>query len=243
MIIEVGGVRGGYEVAGDGPPLVLLASPVARAETYRATAECLARSFRVHTVELPGSGQAECLPEGWSIEQYAGWVAELLRTLALDRPVVIGHSHSAAIGVVLAARFPERLGRLVVVDGTGTGPHPSLRVFLGGLFDLALDITLVLRAWHHVVGNLLVHTANFWRQIRDGLKGDVRADAARVSVPVLVAWGRRDHTFPPRCAREYARCLPDAQVYLSPSGSHDWLISQADEFADVVTAFAWNSLQ
>ncbi len=235
MRIEVNGIRGLYEEVGDGPPLVLIASPVALAKTYRPTAKLLARTFRVFTLELPGSGRAERLSRSWGVEDYAAWVAGFIRRRGLSRPVVIGHSHSASIAVILAARHAGMVGRLIVVDATGTGPHRAMRVFVGGLYDLLLDIRLVLRAWHHVARNPFLHPANFARQVRDSLTLDLRADIARVTVPTLVAWGRRDHTFPPRHAGEYARLLPDARVYLSPTGCHDWVISQAAEFAGVVS--------
>jgi pimeloyl-ACP methyl ester carboxylesterase len=227
-----------YEVQGDGPPLVLLGSPVVRAATYRVTATHLAKHFRVTTVELPGSGRAASGGSVWSVERYADWVAGFIPALGLHCPVVVGHSHAGAVGVALAARHPALVGRLVIVDATGTGPHPLVRVFAAGLFDLALEIRIVVGRWHHAVANLLLHPRNFVRQVRDSLTADVRADAARVAVPTLVAWGKRDHAFPPRHAAEYARLIPNARVYLSERGSHNWLIARPEEFAAAVSRFA-----
>ena len=233
----MGGVRGVCEVAGDGPPLVLLASPLARAKTYRPTAARLAATFRVHTLEMPGSGQADRVTEGWSVGQYADWAAGFIAAAGLERPVVIGHSHGGSFGVVLTARYPDRVGALVVADATGPGPRPLAPVLVGGVIDLLLELPLVVRAWHHVAGNLIRHPRNFVRQAHDSLTLDVTADAVRVTVPTLVAWGRRTHTFPLGCGEEYARLIPGARMYVSPGGSHDWEISRADEFAAAVTAF------
>lgn len=237
VIVEVEGVRGVCEVAGGGPELVLLASPLARAKTYRTTAVCLAGTFRVLTVELPGSGRADSVGAGWSVGQYAEWVAGFITALGLNRPAVVGHSHAGSVGVTLAARRPGLLSRLVLVDATGTGPHPPVRVFTAGAVDLALEIGVALTRWHHVLGNLFRHPRNFVRQVRDGMASDVRAEAARVTTPTLVAWGARDHVFPQRHAAEYLRWLPDARLYISAHGSHDWLISWPKEFAAVVSAF------
>ena len=231
------GVKGACEVVGDGPPLVLLASPLARAKTYRPTAARLAETFRVHTVELPGCGRADRVAEGWSVGRYADWVAGFIAAAGLGRPVVIGHSHAGPIGVVLAARYPDRVGRLVVADATGPGPRPLVPVLVGGVIDLLLELPLVVRAWHHVAGNLVRHPRNFVRQARDSLTLDVTADAARVAVPTLVAWGRKSHAFPLRCGQEYERLIPGARMYVSPEGSHNWAISRADEFAAAVTEF------
>jgi pimeloyl-ACP methyl ester carboxylesterase len=238
MLVEVGGFRGLYEVVGEGPPVVLLASPLARAKTYRPTAARLARSFRVFTVEMPGSGWADSVGKGWLVERYAEWAAGCIDALGLMRPLVIGHSHSGPIAVVLAARYPQAVGRLVIVNATGTGPHPVVRTFAAGVCDVALVIGLALRKWHHVLGNLALHPRNFIRLIRDSLTLDVRADAARVSVPALVAWGGLDHTLPLRHALEYVRILPDARVHVCKTGNHPWLITHPDEFTVAVEEFA-----
>ena len=55
--------------------------------------------------------------------------------------------------------------------------------------------------------------------------------------PTLIAWGRRDHTLPLSEANEYARVLQRAKTYVS-SGSHDWLITQPEEFFGVLRDFA-----
>jgi pimeloyl-ACP methyl ester carboxylesterase len=52
-------------------------------------------------------------------------IARYIRESGLDRPAVIGHSMGGAIGMMLAARHPEVVGRLMVVD-----MHP----FLGAIF-------------------------------------------------------------------------------------------------------------
>jgi pimeloyl-ACP methyl ester carboxylesterase len=236
--VEVGGVRGVCESAGGGPPLVLLASPLVLARTYRATAARLASRFRVLTLELPGTGRADSVGAGWSSGQYAEWVAGFLGARDLGRPVVVGHSRAGAIGVRLAARHPELIGGLVLADATGAGPHPPVRAFAAGLFDVLLEARVTFPRVHHVAWNALFHTRNFLRQFRDSIVGDERAEIARVGVPALVAWGARDHTFPQRDAAEYARLLPDARLYLSPRGSHDWLLSRPGEFTEVVAAFA-----
>jgi pimeloyl-ACP methyl ester carboxylesterase len=235
--VEIDGVRGWYAEAGAGPPVVLLASPLARAKTYRPTVGRLAAAHRVFAVEMPGSGRADRLPRPWSLAGYAAWAAGFLTALDLSDATVIGHSHSGAVTVVLAAEHPGRVGRIVVCDSIGAGgPHPLLRAVAAGVIDVMLEFPLVVRAWHHVAGNAVRHPWNFAHQVWASFTEDVTALASRVKVPALVAWGRRDHTLPPRCAAAYARSLPDAAVYLS-GGSHDWIISRADEFAGVVGRF------
>ena len=115
-------------------------SPVL-AKTYRPTVERLSEAFRVITVELPGSGRAEHVNEGWS-GALCQVVGRFHRTNRVDRPTVIGHSRSGAIAVTLAADYPKMVGKLVIVDATGTGPHSLMQIFGSGSIDLFLDLRL-----------------------------------------------------------------------------------------------------
>jgi pimeloyl-ACP methyl ester carboxylesterase len=111
-------------------------------------------------------------------------------------------------------------------------------VLLGRWVDAMLELRLSLTGWHHLFYNLLLHTRNFLGQIDASIRQDLRPYARRVAVPTLVAWGARDHTMPPRCARVLEKLLPRPHVHVAPTGSHDWIITHPDEFAEAVASFA-----
>lgn len=238
--IDADGTRGARAAAGApaDPPAVLIGSALARAEVYRPTVEQLARRHRAHLVQLPGSGRAQPLPEPWELTDYARWVAAALGALDVRGATLIGHSHGAAVALLVAARHPERVGRLVIADGVGGSPAPLWRVFLGAARDCAtVEFPLAAREWHRVAFCAGAHPRNFARQVRLSLDADLAADATRVRVPALLAWGARDHTTPPAGARALARHLPDPTVYFAPRGGHSWLITHAREFADAVAGW------
>lgn len=236
--VVAAGVRGLVAAGGTGPPVVLLPSVLARARPYRPAAEALARGHRVYLVEMPGCGKAARLPAAWTLGQYADWVAALLDVLDLTDATVAGHSHGGGVAVCLAARHPGRVGRVVAADGIGTFPQTLARSIAGRARDtLEAEFGLAAREWSVLLQNGLAHTRNHVGQIRNSLAADLRADAARVGVPVLLAWGDRDHTVPPEAASEYARLLPRAEVYLSRGGTHCWPLTRPGEFAAAVGDF------
>jgi pimeloyl-ACP methyl ester carboxylesterase len=112
-----------------------------------------------------------------------------------------------------------------------------LRVLAGRARDALLEPRLSLFGWHHVIGNALLHTRPFFGQVWRSVYADLRTCARRVRVPTLVAWGARDHTIPPRCATALLSLLSDATLYESATGSHDWMIDHAPEFAAAVRDF------
>ena len=235
--VEVAGYTAHCHVAGEGPDLVLLASPLVRARTYRPLLWRLARHFRVTVVELPGSGRASKVERPWTVPEYAAWTADLVSALAPTRPWLMGHSDSGAVALLVAAWCPQRVRGLVMADSVGARRKRSVpRVVSARLLDGLLEPGLDVRAWWHMLSNVLKHTRGFFHRVRESSLVDVLTFAPWVSVPTLVAWGRHDHTMPPDCARRFAARLPQARLHLGP-GSHDAPITRPRSFARAVLDF------
>jgi pimeloyl-ACP methyl ester carboxylesterase len=239
----VNGVRGCYTESGAGEPVVLLATTLVRARPYGPVVRRLASRFHVFSIDLPGCGGAERLPRTWTFEEYAEWVGDALAALTLEGVTLIGHSNSGGIALVAAATLPAgRVRRVVLVDAVGAIESPSYwLVLLGRAVDGILEPWLSLTGWHHLAYNAFAHTRNFFGQIKASIERDLRRYAPRVTVPTLVAWGARDHTMPPDCADVLRALLPQPHSHVSPTGSHDWIITNPDEFAGAVGAFVANT--
>jgi len=236
--VSVDGMTGWYTDVGKGPTVVILASTLVLARSYEWTIDCLASHCRVVTVEMPGAGRATPPPRPWGFEDYGRWVAGVVRELRLAQPTVVGHSNSGGAALAAAALHPHSVGRLVLADTVGGDASPSLpRVIAGRALDAFLEPRLTLFGWHHVIGNALRHPPNFFGQVWKSVYDDLRPYAPRVRAPTLLAWGARDHTIPIRCGRALRDLIPDASLYVSPRGSHDWMIDRAPEFAGALRAF------
>jgi pimeloyl-ACP methyl ester carboxylesterase len=235
--VEVDGVRAQVLEAGEGPVLLLLASMLVRARSYLPLIRRLAAHFRVVAVELPGSGRSDAVQRPWTLVAHARWTARLMEQLQLERVLLVGHSNSGAVALLLAARHAERVERLVLTDTIGARRERSIpRVVGARLVDALFEWGLNVRAWWHIVYNALRHSRSFFHQVKVGALAALLRWAPRVQVPVLLAWGRKDHTMPLSCADRLLQHLPRAQVYVG-AGSHDWLITDAREFTRAVLAF------
>jgi pimeloyl-[acyl-carrier protein] methyl ester esterase len=105
------------EVVGSGPDVVLIPGFASSREVWRAEAERLKGSHRVHLVQLAGfAGEPWTHGDGPFIEPMLAEVARYLRETGLERPAVIGHSMGGLTGLMLAQRHPELVGRVMSVD-------------------------------------------------------------------------------------------------------------------------------
>ena len=105
------------EVVGAGPDVILIPGYGSSREVWRATAERLKATHRVHLVQFAGFAV-----EPWShgdgpfVDPAVEAVAAYVKDAGLTRPAVIGHSMGGLSGLLLAQRHPELVGRVMTVD-------------------------------------------------------------------------------------------------------------------------------
>ncbi|MDO9588825.1 MAG: alpha/beta hydrolase [Brevundimonas sp.] len=105
------------EVIGSGPDVVLIPGFASSREVWRAEAERLKATHRVHLVQLAGfAGEPWTHGDGPFVQPMAEELARYVREQGLVRPAVIGHSMGGMTGVLLAQQYPELLGRVMSVD-------------------------------------------------------------------------------------------------------------------------------
>ncbi len=76
----------------------------------------LAREHRVVAVDLLGHGGSEKPSSGYTIENQANLVAEVLGRLGVRDAEVVGHSLGGTVSVALAQQSPQLVDRVVIVD-------------------------------------------------------------------------------------------------------------------------------
>ncbi|MGY2282574.1 alpha/beta fold hydrolase [Pseudomonas gingeri] len=115
--LEVGGELIHYVDEGRGPVLVLIhgLSGCGRNLTHSLSPR-LREQFRVITLDRPGSGYSiRSKGAGVGIAAQASLIAELIRTLHLERPLIVGHSLGGALALSLALDHPQQVSGLVLV--------------------------------------------------------------------------------------------------------------------------------
>jgi pimeloyl-ACP methyl ester carboxylesterase len=70
-------------------------------------------------MDLRGRGLSGKPPNGYSVRHHCRDILQVLDDLKLDQPVVMGHSLGALIAAAFAAWHPERVDRIILIDGAG----------------------------------------------------------------------------------------------------------------------------
>lgn len=105
------------EVVGSGPDVILIPGLASSREVWRAEAERLKATHRVHLVQLAGfAGEPWTHGDGAFVEPVVDELARYVREAGLERPAVVGHSMGGLTAVLLAQAHPELVGRVMSVD-------------------------------------------------------------------------------------------------------------------------------
>jgi len=99
----------GYDVAGEGPPVVLLHAGIVDRRVWDRQFSWLAERHRVLHVDLPGFAESAPAPALAPLEA-------LLGELGIEDAVVVGNSLGGRLALELATAHPRRVGALVLVD-------------------------------------------------------------------------------------------------------------------------------
>jgi pimeloyl-[acyl-carrier protein] methyl ester esterase len=105
------------EVVGSGPDLILIPGFGSSREVWRAEAERLKATHRVHLVQLAGfAGEPWTQGDGPFVQPAADDLVRYVRAAGLEQPAVIGHSMGGMTALMVAQQHPGLFGRVMSVD-------------------------------------------------------------------------------------------------------------------------------
>jgi pimeloyl-ACP methyl ester carboxylesterase len=84
-----------------------------------------AHGWYVIAPDLRGRGLSAKPPHGYGIPFHANDLLSLCDALGITTCTVVGHSLGALIGMYLAALYPDRVGKLVMIDAGGKIPDDT----------------------------------------------------------------------------------------------------------------------
>ena len=109
--------RMSVEVVGSGPDVILIPGFASSREVWRAEADRLKSTHRVHLVQLAGfAGEPWTHGDGPFVAPMIEELARYIRETELKQPAGIGHSMGGLSGILLAQAHPDLVGRVMSVD-------------------------------------------------------------------------------------------------------------------------------
>lgn len=237
-----GGTRIAYTRGGAGPPLLVPAAWISHLEllwqdpAYRAFFTPFTAVRTVVQYDRPGCGLSEPWPQPPDLDTDVAVLRAVADHLGLDRLDLLGISLGAPVSVAFAARFPERVGRLVLYGGYADGREiasPEVRAAMLDLIRAHWGLGSEVLADIFLPEGTAETKAVFARLQREAASAESAVEVleqcyrtrvtdllADVAAPALVLHRRDDRAIPYRAGRAIAAQIPGARLVSLPGRSH-----------------------
>jgi len=126
-----------YAEAGEGQPILLIPGAFSTYRHWNRIIPYLSEHYKLLCLDYLGVGDSD-KPKfgfGYTIEEQADLIVKMLGALQIDKVHILGVSYGGAIALNLAARYPEKVDRIISVEGNGIKhqniPYRPMKGLLG----------------------------------------------------------------------------------------------------------------
>jgi len=135
--VSVQGYNLHYVEAGEGQPILLIPGAFSTYRHWNRVAPYLSKHHKLLCLDYLGVGDSDKPRSGfgYTIEEQADLIVKMIETLQIPKVHILGVSYGGAIALNLAARYPEKVDRIVSIEGNGIKhqmvPYEPLKGLLG----------------------------------------------------------------------------------------------------------------
>jgi 3-oxoadipate enol-lactonase len=264
--IRVNGVNLYYEDSGGtGEPIVFSHGLLWSGKMFCAQVAALKDRYRVITYDHRGQGQSEVAPDGYDMETLYQDCLALIDALKIAPCHFAGLSMGGFMGLRIAARRPDLLRSLILIETTsdpeptenlgryrllnliarwiGFGPvtNPVMKIMFGQKFlnDPARTVEREeMKQWLHANNRVGVTRAVMGVITRQGVYDEID----KITVPTLIMVGDQDvATVPAKSERMHVK-IKGSKLVIVPGGGHSSTVEEPAFINQTISDFL-NSLK
>jgi 3-oxoadipate enol-lactonase len=250
-----------YDQQGSGEPLVLIPYLAADHACYAYQVAEYAKHFTCISLDLRGTGESDKPDGAYSTEVLADDVAAFMQAIGIQRAHISGVSLGGAVGLWLAAKYPDKVQSLSVHSGwPKTDPFIKTVVeswqVLAQLFNSVPEMVVrALFPWCFTPELYAAHpdyiaalaafvrsrpaqpVAAFLQQSNAVLAHDVAEHLSRITAPTQITFGATDQVTSTRFAHELRGHIRGSELLIFEGCAHAALYEKVEEFNQKTLSF------
>jgi len=259
--VQANGIDINYEVQGEGEPMVLIPYLAAEQACYAFQVAEYAKYFACYSVDPRGAGLSSKPAGEYTTELLADDIAAFMRAVGVGRAHVFGLSLGGAIGLWLAAKYPEQVKSLslhstwdksdpflqAVVQGWRTmaqGLDSVTDMIIQGIFPWCFTPELYAARPEYidalaefVRGRPMPPVDAFMRQSAAVLAHDATGVLGSIQAPTLITYGQHDQVTSTRFAAPLTEGIANTEVIVFEDCSHAPIYENVEGFNEQTLEF------
>lgn len=249
------GIRLYYEIAGQGPPLLLINGLAADTRQWEPLVSRLKASYRIISYDMRCAGRSDKPDLPFSIGDAADEAYGLMRHLRQDQVSVLGFSMGGMVAMSLACKHPESIRTMFLVATAPSlkRPYPPSDDVLSMLRRTDVSPDLLTQVYESVFGPKYRETVSaddfisfrmsddnpqpafaYVQQGRALESCDLCEEVGTISIPAVVIVGSDDKLIPPENSRWLNSHFIHSTLYTFEGISHMIPVEAPEQLADVL---------
>lgn len=243
MYIQANGLRMYYETFGTGTPVILLHGGLETCQMWTPIIPSLSRHYQTITPDSRAHGRTNNPSGNFSYLLMAEDIAQLIQSLKLQQPFVVGYSDGGQTALHMAMTYPG-LARGYLIGGVHNSITTEWRQMMQGFLGFEgsgiVNFERVVQTNAEFVRSLeekhdLFHESGYWKSLLTQVSQvwwephiHTQADFVKINDPVLFWCGDRDVFCPPEQSLEMYRMVNKAELAVIPNADHFTMAQQFD---------------
>ncbi len=245
-----------YEVLGHGRPVILLHGWLGSWGLWQESMAYLSQFYRTYALDFWGFGESGKKRDSYAIQDFVLLVDQFMERLGIDQAPLVGHSMGGTVSLSVAAQFPHRTPKVVVISSPIVGSSLSLPLKLAGnqfVSALLFKMMWAFRAGLKIAAPTLCSDPNFPEMISRDLtsttvdsfsrsisslrRTDLRPLLPNLKIPIMGMYGDRDNLLDPRQRQILLNGVPHAKIVRWQNARHFVMLDEPKDFKEKLKSF------
>lgn len=249
-----------YEGGPDGAQTLLMVHGfAANKDNWLRFARHLSQDYRVIALDLPGFGASDKPTGSYDVGTQTERLANVVQALQIDKLHLIGNSMGGHISALYAARYPDQVLSLALLDNAGiTSPQPSelMQILQRGEpnplvvrqpedFQRLLEFVFVeppalpASIKEYFAEQAIANSAHYDRVFAHLIERYIplEPELAKIQAPTLVIWGAEDRALHVSSTEVMGPLLRQPTIVVMPATGHAPMIERPQQTAQHYRAF------
>jgi len=247
------GIQLNYEVKGQGEPILMLHGWGGCIDSFLPVTNALSQNRCVYSIDFPGHGKTPEPDTAWCVDEYCALTIAFIEQVIKGKCSIIAHSFGGRVAIMLSAKRPQLVDKLVLCDSAGLIPKRS-----AGYYFKVYRYKLMKKAAKNRIGTSLckLFGVDVQKKIQNAGSSDYRNLSEKmkkvfvrvvnqdlfgylkdIKASTLLIWGSEDVDTPLEFGKIMEKEIPDAGLVVFEGAGHFSYLEQFGRFMAVVRHF------
>jgi len=196
--------------------------------------------FNIVIIDLPGFGESSEPTHVWTLDEYVECVKEILDSLNVTNPILLGHSFGGKLSLMYASKYQVKKLVLFGSPFKKEIKKESIKLrMLKKLKKVPGINKLEGFAKKHIGSTDYKNASEVMRKIMvEHVNYDITDMVKKITCPTLIVWGTNDDAVPIERAKELESLIPDAGLVVYEGCTHYAYLERLNQTVNVL----WNFL-